>query len=870
MKRPVLMSLVCVFLACSLPAAAMDAAAAAAALAARVLGDRSGEITFQSIPRDNGQDVFAVEASGGKARVSGSSAVAMASGLNCYLKQCCHADISWGGDQLALPNPLPDSPRIRHVSPFTHRYCFNYCTFSYSMAFWDWPRWEREIDWMALNGITMPLAVTGQEAIWQKVFTDMGLSQKELDDFFVGPAYLPFGWMGCIDGWGGPLPQRWIDAHRELQQQIVARQRELGMTPVLQGFTGHVPKAIVKHYPQAKLQQLPSWCGFPGTYFLDPADPLFVEVGKAFIEEQTRQYGTDHFYASDTFIEMNPPSSDPAFLADMGAAIHQAMRAADPDAVWVMQGWIFYFNPDFWKPPQTKALLGSVPDDHMLLLDLFCDTHPVWNKTEAFYGKPWAWCVIHNFGAVPGIFGDLRDIARGLPAALADPARGRLSGMGMMMEGIENNPVYYQFLMEMAWRTEAPDVDAWIRAYPRQRYGQYHPDAEAAWQLLLETAYASGAPASMICARPALDNPSAYGGGAPAYDPARLLEAAEKLLACAPQFKDISTYQYDLVNVVRQVLSNLAAPLCQECICAYENKTPDAFKEAASAYLQLILDMDALLGARAEFLLGRWIAEARRWAANDDEARLYEWNARNQITLWGPRDSVLHGYARKHWNGLLADFYHARWRQFFEQLALSLEESVPFDSMQWNARITAWEEQWTHEQTPYPSAPQGDPVAIARELLHKYAARIREDARAQCISLTTGKPVSCSSALPGHPPENANDGQYGDTRQYWAVDTSDDPDPWWQVDLETPQRVGRMTLVAYYGDARRYGFIVESSLDGQTWDIVADRRERPLLATRKGYTCVFTPRLVRFLRVRQTSNSANTGRHWVEVMAFTE
>ena len=33
---------------------------------------------------------------------------------------------------------------------------------SYSMAYWDWDRWEAEIDWMALQGINLPLAFTGK------------------------------------------------------------------------------------------------------------------------------------------------------------------------------------------------------------------------------------------------------------------------------------------------------------------------------------------------------------------------------------------------------------------------------------------------------------------------------------------------------------------------------------------------------------------------------------------------------------------------------------------------------------------------------------------------------------------------------------
>jgi alpha-N-acetylglucosaminidase len=42
--------------------------------------------------------------------------------------------------------------------------------FADSFVWWDWERWEKEVDWMALQGINLPLAFTGQEAIWQKVF----------------------------------------------------------------------------------------------------------------------------------------------------------------------------------------------------------------------------------------------------------------------------------------------------------------------------------------------------------------------------------------------------------------------------------------------------------------------------------------------------------------------------------------------------------------------------------------------------------------------------------------------------------------------------------------------------------------------------
>lgn len=43
---------------------------------------------------------------------------------------------------------------------------------------------------MALNGINFPLAFVGQEAIWSKVYKNLNFTQSDLDNHFVGPAFL--------------------------------------------------------------------------------------------------------------------------------------------------------------------------------------------------------------------------------------------------------------------------------------------------------------------------------------------------------------------------------------------------------------------------------------------------------------------------------------------------------------------------------------------------------------------------------------------------------------------------------------------------------------------------------------------------------
>src|SRR5689334_18592029 len=254
--------------------------AAARALIARVVPGHSSDFIVAAIPDSNGLDVFEVDHDPRGIALRGSSGVAIASALNWYLQNVAGVNVSLPLTPIRLGKLLPVTTKVRVSTPYKQRYFFNYCTFSYSMAWWDWTQWEPMIDWMALQGINTPLAVTGQEAVWRLVLGDLGYTRQQRDDFLVGPAYLPWGWMGNIDGLGGPLPDSWIDSHVALERRILARERELGMTPVLQAFTGHVPESTREVFPSAKLHKTGDWsAGFSGTWFLDPLDPLFQRFG---------------------------------------------------------------------------------------------------------------------------------------------------------------------------------------------------------------------------------------------------------------------------------------------------------------------------------------------------------------------------------------------------------------------------------------------------------------------------------------------------------------------------------------------------------------------------------------------------------------
>lgn len=692
---------------------------AAQQLLERLLPGQAGRFGFEVIPDANGADVFEIEDERGRIVLRGNKGVSLASALNWYLKYYAHSSVSWRGDNLRLPEPLPAvKEKIRRISSCRYRYCFNYCTFSYSLAWWEWAEWERMIDWMALHGINMPLAITGQEAVWQQVYLKLGLNDRQIKQFLVGPAYLPFGWMGCIDGWGGPLPDSWISKHTELQHRILARQRELGMTSVLQGFTGHVPKTLLSVFPQAKLQQLPSWAQFPSTYFLDPHDPLFVRLGKMFIEEQTRQFGTAHLYASDTFIEMIPPSNDPKFLASMGRTIYDAMHSGDPESIWVLQGWIFSNQPQFWQLPQGRAFLGAVPDDRLIALDLYGESSPVWPKTESFFGKPWIWCVLHNFGGLVGIYGDLPRMSAELTRAGTSPDRGKLSGIGLTFEGMDYNPIVQDLLTETSWHQQMPPLDQWVAQFAHRRYGHRFPETEQAWDILRNTLYRQGGPMGT----PLIERPSLKLGTSP--EPWRyqadVLRMLSLLLARADELRGVETYRFDLVNLTRELLVAQGPRRVADILQAHQARNGVRFDEAARRLRQLFQDIDELLATDRNFLLGVWLEGAKHWANTESERRLYEWNARNLITLWGPPDSALHEYAARQWSGMFKGFYQKRWDLFLDRLRQAMVQNQPFDAEKVDREIRAWEEQWTHQTEAYPTEPRGDAITVVRQTLERY------------------------------------------------------------------------------------------------------------------------------------------------------
>lgn len=668
-------------------------------------------------------DFFELDQKGDKVVIRGNNYVSIATGVNWYLKYYAGIQLSWNGMTAQLPAVLPAVPqKERHETDLKYRYDFNYCTYSYTMAFWDWDRWEKEIDWMALHGINLPLAVVGADVVWYNVLTKLGYTKDEINEFIAGPAFQGWWLMNNLEGWGGPNPDSWYKQRETLQKQILKRMREYGIRPVLPGYSGMVPHNA-KERLELNVSDPGLWCGYRRPAFLQPTDPRFNEIADLYYKEMSRLYGKADFYSMDPFHEGgNVAGVD---LNAAGQAIWGAMKKANPKAVWVAQAW--QANP-------RQKMIENLPAGDLIVLDLFAESRPQWGdpestwyRKEGFGKHDWLYCMLLNYGGNVGLHGKMKHVIDEFYKAKTSSFGKTMKGVGMTMEGSENNPVMFELLCELPWRPARFDKDEWLKNYTVARYGKADKAVQDAWLLLSNTIYncpakntQQGTHESVFCGRPDYDvyQVSSWSEMEPYYKPEDIIRAAGIMLSAADRFKGNNNFEYDLIDIVRQAVAEKGRLVYPIMIDAYKAGEKELFAASSQRFLDLILLQDKLLAARPEFKVGTWIEKARNLGTTPEEKDLYEWNARVQVTTWGNRvaadEGGLRDYAHKEWNGLLRDFYYNRWKVWIDRQKAQLN-GAPVKAID----FYAIEEPWTKQTNPYSSQAEGDVIEVAKEVYAK-------------------------------------------------------------------------------------------------------------------------------------------------------
>lgn len=695
----------------------------AIALAERILPEHYRGLAFENLP--DTADVFEIESIGDKVVIRGNNANSMAVGLNHYLKNYCNATVSWYDyNPVELPETLPKvEEKVRVSALVQDRFFLNYCTFGYTMPWWGWDEWEHFIDWMALNGVNLPLAITGQEAVWQKVWREYGMTDEEIRSFFVGPAHLPWQRMCNLDRWNGPLPQEWIDSQVELQKKIVERERALDMTPVLPAFAGHIPAELAEHVTGIDTSRVSFWGGFADEYrctFLSPMDPLFNEIQRKFMETEIDMFGTDHIYGVDPFNEIDSPSWDPETLAKMSESIYSSLSAVDPEAVWLQMGWLFYADPVHWNQENIKAFLQAVPHDRLIMLDYYCEFTQIWEQTERFYGQPYIWCYLGNFGGNTQLSGPFGLVSERITQSLRDGGD-NLIGIGSTLEGFGVNQCMYEYILDRAWDTGLSDKE-WLEKLADRHFGGKSASFREAWKSLAEkiyTVHSRTGNSALINAHPCLEGhwhwTTTYNTNYTVQD----LWNVWKLLMA--EESDSDNYRFDVVNVARQFLSDWFMTERDAYTIAYREGDRVQMNLHKERMLGALDDLDELLSSRREFSLEDWIQTARRTGGQDQKLQdYYEGNARTLISVWG--DSYhLTDYANRSLSGMTSSYYKVRWEMFFDEVAKAMEAGVPFDQKTFDKKIWDFECDWAQASHKIIYPESTDELEVARRLFNKYS-----------------------------------------------------------------------------------------------------------------------------------------------------
>lgn len=675
------------------------------------------------IKQSGDKDYFELDRKGDKVLVRGNNYISVATGINWYLKYHAGIHLSWNGMTAKLPARLPAvTKKERHETALKLRYDFNYCTFSYTMAFWDWKRWEQEIDWMALHGINLPLDVIGEECVWYNMLKKLGYSKDEINKFISGPGFFAWWEMNNLEGWGGPNPDSWYTQQEALQKKILKRMKEYGIQPVFPGYSGMVPHDA-KEKMGLEVADAGLWNGYQRPAFLQPTDKRFGEIAALYYKEMENLFGKANYYSMDPFHE-SAAGKDVDFDA-AGKAIMAAMKKVNPKAVWVLQGW--GENP-------REDMIRNLKSGDLLILDLFSECRPQWGmkpsisyRENGYMQHDWLMCMILNFGGNVGLHGRMDQLLHNFYETRTNPMAKNLKGIGLTMEGSENNPMMFELMTELPWRAERVEKQSWLDGYLKARYGVNDPTIEKAWSILADGIYncpptdnQQGTHESIFCGRPSLNNfqVSSWSKMSNYYDPTSTEDAARLMLQVADKYKGNNNFEYDLVDIVRQALSDRGRIVYNRAVADFKSFDKKAFQKDSQEFLDLLLLQDKLLGTRKEFRVGNWIEKARNLGNNEAEKNLYEWNARVQITTWGNRFSADNGglrdYAHKEWNGILKDFYYKRWAAYWQTLTDVLDGKPMV-----NLDYYAMEEPWTKITDTYSSKPEGDCIETAHEVFDK-------------------------------------------------------------------------------------------------------------------------------------------------------
>lgn len=650
-------------------------------LISRTLGDEYIDFFEINILPDNVEkDYFRLFSIGEKIVIEGNNPNSLSIALNYYFEHYLKQTYNRFDDKkLNVPLPMPlVTEFIEKKIDVKYRYNYNYVAYGYTMAYWDFDDWQREIDWMALNGFNVALNLVGYEEVIRRFLSEFGFSFSDIVEYLTTPIYLPWMYMGNISKIGGEMTPEWFEERSKLSVKINNRMDELGIFPVHQVYIGQFPFSQKLEFD---ILQGGYWSKIKGSDRLSFINNDYEILSNVFYEKQREVMGETKYFSGDLFHEGgNFYNYD---IQDVANRILSTLKKNEGnDSIWMMQSW---------GHSPSSEIIERLDKSNILILDLYSQVNTRWHGNSKFNGMSWNnkefdnsnWIfgILNNFGGRSGLYGHfLHSISEFYDAKNRAEY---LVGIGSTSEAIGYNDFIDELVTELIFEDKI-NVDEFVERYTINRYGGYNKKIVDGFYILLDTVYNpvvdiyhEGASESIINARPSFDvkSSSKWGRIHKNYNSDVLEKSLELYFSVYDEFKDNKFYINDLTEIASEVINNLIYDYYDDLKKAYKRDNNYELLNIRNKFLYLINLQANILYYNDRKSLTKIIDDIKKLNYDDYFKDTLIYNKKTILTTWYDKlvseDDGLRDYGNTDFYELIGNLYYNRWKRFFDEIMYS-------------------------------------------------------------------------------------------------------------------------------------------------------------------------------------------------------
>ena len=586
-----------------------------------------------------------------------------------YLENICHVGFFEDGEHIPKLDSIPAKNLDIVEKPyFPNREAIQGCAYGYSAAYWKVEDWKREIDWLVKKKFNLIQFTIGQEPVWEKVYSQFGVDYKP---FPQNHLFGPYMWHYDLTDFG-----KWESFEKEMVEEVVTYARERGVRTISPGYMGRVAEEFRNAYPEGRYMEV-KWGGFT-FYYIYPSAPMFERVGVAFLKEYNKTYGTDNLYNVDPYPEMVPgdtPEEKESLKISAAIAMANVIKKADPQGRWAASGWAFWCNPGYWPKESVKAFLDAVPDNMLLVNDVYAEVFPIYKKLDYLFGKEWGFGILHSFAGNATLHGDLADLIRRVKEVVKDPKAKKCTNFYINPEIIEHNWLYFDLATKLAWNPQEIELKTFLQDYAIRRYGiKDAPVMQMALEELAQSVYSTN---DLVWSYPFYQcrlGGAPFPGGVENREVMipHLKKALEIAINASESQSQNQLYMDDLVDMGRQYLGELFNVHLIKLYEAFQRKDEKCFVRERHLINIYFDNLEKILSSNPRYCFQPILNNALKFpGAGAGIVR----KAREAKTTLGSYDA-LDDYARKDLFELVKYHYRVRADFFFDTLNKKMMSGV--------------------------------------------------------------------------------------------------------------------------------------------------------------------------------------------------